>query len=55
MNREFRKNALHWWKMLPDEQKVSLVKKHFPNIPHIALVTTSSSKIEQIWMYEGMK
>ena len=50
-----RKNALGWWRKLSNEQQEKLVKKHFPNIPHIALVTTSSSKIEQIWMYEGMK
>ena len=55
MNKELRKNALSWWRNLTEKEKETLVLKHFPNIQHIVLVSSSSSRIEQIWINEGMK
>jgi hypothetical protein len=47
-----RELALAWWRGLSSDEKLVMVKKHFPN-SELFLIDSSSSKIEQIYLKEN--
>jgi len=49
--KETRRNALKWWRALPEKEKRQIVEKHFKNIDFI-LVSTSSIRIEKMFQQE---
>ncbi len=47
-----RELALAWWRSLSQDEKLVIVKKHFPN-SEFFLIDSSSSRIEQIYLKEN--